>query len=969
MLSPLVGPSVMCIYNLARTLLSSNRAPSPRVGIDHLLSTMSQAFGGFGSSQSRPSALGSQLPVLQSTGAFTGLNTSAAQPTSSSSVAASLLHQENAQLQPVQQHGQKSAAYFDSLLEKSRKRVHGETALEELPSLQLGLNDLRQRIRKLGTTVQGQGVNGRARHLLSASGADPGSAVRDLSYFDTQSTKIERTQPTITADTDIEGYLNALQSQTTLSMIAEGLSRSVRDFDTFVEENVTMEWDAQRKRIYQHFGIKPGDGYRRRDGSSLSSSSTENQGGFGRSRRGKGNSLSGPRTNGTPSGSVFGRSSMQRSVIGAPGPIGIDQQTPFVDVERKGGSGLGASSAGLEDQFLRERQTKFAEKVQNLNVARLQRQNFPLLQEFASVEAQGGDQHAEHVVKAYNAVIEMIGENISHDQSEEFTLKERCFAEAYLDENPVSAKAVEMRKTILAGANRHFEKQFFQELEVLVAKNPREANLGGVPNVLSKVKAYIRIRAAHRDLVPDNTPLQSLEDDYVWALIFFLLRSGHIKEATEYVATNAVAFRALDRNFVTYITAYHRSREKRLPRELQDRINNEYNQRVRIAPEHSIDPFRMACYKIIGRCEIEKRDLAGINQSMEDWVWLQFNLAREVSRVDEIASEVYGLAEVQSTIRGIGARHFSKGGTDQFGGFGIYFYLQVLAGLFEDAVKYLYTFQYVDGVHFAIGLDYYGFLRVSDLNAPIGELLTHSTRSSPQINFAQMIGYYTRDFRTANVVTAVDYLTLLCLNRDLPGDAGRQQLSQCHEALRELVLETREFTQLLGDVRADGQRIPGAIEERKELIGLVNADDYMRTVIIQAASIASDNGRTTDSVLLYHLAAEYDNVITIINRALSDALTVEIGQETTAHLYSKAVNEHDPKKGYSISLTSVDDPTVLAQRFIDIYNSNRIGLESVGQQNRDTCKTLLAINQAKYEMQASRWTQALDVSFYGPHYL
>jgi nuclear pore complex protein Nup93 len=933
---------------------------------------MSQAFGSFVNSQNRPSAFGPQLSVSQSGVTLGGLNTSTtAQPASSSHTAVSQSHQEQAQSLQGQQQGQKSAAYFDSLLEKSRKRAHGETALEELPSLQLGLSDLRQRIRKLGTAVQDRGINGRARHLLSASGADPGSAVRDLSYFDAQSTRVERTQPTALADTDIEGYLSTLQSQTTLSMIAEGLSRSVRDFDAFLEENVTMEWDAQRKRIYQHFGIKPRDGQRAPDGSNLGSSSSDNQGGFGRSRRSKGNSLNGSRANGTLGGTVFGRSSMQRSVIGAPGPIGIDQQTPFVDVERKGEAGVGGLSTGLEDRFLREKQTRFAEKVQNLNAARLQRQGFPLLQEFAGVEAQSGDQHAEHVVKAYNAVIEMIGENISDDQPGGFSMKERCFAEAYLNENPTSSKSVEMRKRILTGANRHFEKQFSQELEALVAKNPREANLGGVPNVLSKVKAYIRIRATRRDLVPDNTPLQSLEDDYVWALIFFLLRSGHIKEATEYVAANAVAFRALDRNFVTYITAYHRSSEKRLPRELQDRINNEYNQRARIAPEHSIDPFRMACYKIIGRCEIEKRDLTGINQSMEDWVWLQFNLAREVNRVDEIASEVYGLAEVQSTIRGIGARHFSKGGTDQFGGFGVYFYLQVLAGLFEDAVKYLYTFQYVDGVHFAIALDYYGLLRVSDLTAPIGELLTHSTRGFPQINFAQMIGYYTRDFRTANVVAAVDYLTLICLNRDFPGDAGRQQLSQCHEALRELVLETREFTQLLGDVRADGQRIPGAIEERKELIGLVNADDYMRTVIIQAASIADDNGRTTDSVLLYHLAAEYDNVMTIINRALSEALTAEIGQETTTPQVSTSGNTQVSKEdqGYSISLTSVDDPIVLAQRFIDIYNSNRIGLGSVTQQNRDTCKTLLAINQAKCEMQASRWTQALDVSLHGVHNL
>nr|7TBI_G1 Chain G1, Nic96 R2 [Saccharomyces cerevisiae]7TBI_G2 Chain G2, Nic96 R2 [Saccharomyces cerevisiae]7TBJ_G1 Chain G1, NUP93 R2 [Homo sapiens]7TBJ_G2 Chain G2, NUP93 R2 [Homo sapiens]7TBK_G1 Chain G1, NUP93 R2 [Homo sapiens]7TBK_G2 Chain G2, NUP93 R2 [Homo sapiens]7TBL_G1 Chain G1, NUP93 R2 [Homo sapiens]7TBL_G2 Chain G2, NUP93 R2 [Homo sapiens]7TBM_G1 Chain G1, NUP93 R2 [Homo sapiens]7TBM_G2 Chain G2, NUP93 R2 [Homo sapiens] len=53
---------------------------------------------------------------------------------------------------------------------------------------------------------------------------------------------------------DVDTYLSNLQTKTTLSMIADGLERSARDFDAFLEENVTLEWEAQRKRIYQHFG-------------------------------------------------------------------------------------------------------------------------------------------------------------------------------------------------------------------------------------------------------------------------------------------------------------------------------------------------------------------------------------------------------------------------------------------------------------------------------------------------------------------------------------------------------------------------------------------------------------------------------------------------------------------------------------------------------------------------------------------
>src|SRR5439155_26728604 len=136
------------------------------------------------------------------------------------------------------------------------------------------------------------------------------------------------------------------------------------------------------------------------------------------------------------------------------------------------------------------------------------------------------------------------------------------------------------------------------------------------------------------------------------------------------------------------------------------------------------------------------------------------------------------------------------------------------------------------------------------------------------------------------------------------------QKSQCHEALRELVLESREFAQLLGDVRSDGQRIKGAIEERMSLIGLTDTDDFMRTVTIQAASSADDNGRVTDAVLLYHLAGEYNNVMEIVIRALSEAIAVDIGQETLPLLPLKPRRERqaEQQQGSSLSLTAVDDP-------------------------------------------------------------
>lgn len=250
-------------------------------------------------------------------------------------------------------------------------------------------------------------------------------------------------------------------------------------------------------------------------------------------------------------------------------------------------------------------------------------------------------------------------------------------------------------------------------------------------------------------------------------------------------------------------------------------------------------------------------------------------------------------------------------------------------------------------------------------------LVTNNTKGLPQINFGRMLGYYTRDFRSGHVEAAVDYLTLICLDADLPGALGKSQTDLCHEALRELILETREFAQLLGDIQSDGTRIRGIIEERLKLLHLTDQDDFLRTITIQAASVANDNGRTTDAVLLYHLAEDYDNVIVIINTALSEAIAVEIGDEEkrlqplkprAAPPQAGLNGQQQPPPSSSLSLTSVDDPAALARNMISLYNSNALYYQKIRPANRDACGILLRLSEVKTKVSAGNWAEALDVS-------
>ena len=402
----------------------------------------------------------------------------------------------------------------------------------------------------------------------------------------------------------------------------------------------------------------------------------------------------------------------------------------------------------------------------------------------------------------------------------------------------------------------------------------------------------------------------------------------------------------------------------------------------------------MACYKVIGRCDINNRSFEGLQPDVHDWIWLQFILAREGDRAAELASETFGLAELQATsarwaqalpqergddggggVAGAGPGTTGAAGDDASGSFGMFFYLQVLAGMFEQAVSYLYPFSYVDAVHFAVGLAYYGLLRPSDAASAGNVLVTHNTRGQSQINFGRMLGYYTRDFRSADVGAAVDYLVLICLECDKPREeeADRQQAALCHEALRDLVLETREFSRLIGDVRPDGRRIRGLIERRGSLIALQAEYDFVKAITLQAASFADDNGRTTDAVLLYHLAGDYDAVVAIVSRALSEAVSVDIGQGPMRLVPVKPRVEagreaggvtgggEAAEPGSSLGLAVIEDPVELARTMMAMYERNEMFRRKIQDHNRIACSVLLQMSEIKSLVEAGQWMQCVDV--------
>ncbi|KAK6341662.1 hypothetical protein TWF696_008731 [Orbilia brochopaga] len=827
------------------------------------------------------------------------------------------------------------ATLLGDLLENSRK-LRSDTKLPELPSIQLGLGEIERRAKNLQGGDPSRSVDARAHYLLQAAGVNSEQALKELESvdFSFDEAPTRATVRDVQVDTDIDGFLRNRKEQSISKAIDEGIRRTTIEFESHLLSNLNIDWDEQRKKIYEHFGLtKPSDGQSNtpfgQSSFGVSAASRAGASTFGRSR--------------------FTQASLGSLVLGVQ-PKGGNQTMAFEDTVKEN------QGAPMEQMF--NRQVHYARAVQKLNDSRTEAKPPKLIESFSEVTKLSSDLITTQLSDAWKMLHSIVGET-----GDATCPKERQYSRAYLKADYNGAEAVNLRQKIEAGARGFLESSFYAQVEELVTRYPDDAKVGGIPDPEFKVKGYINVKLGQsRDKMKDFT-FESINDWPGWAVVFYLIRCGRIQEAAGFVQKNADQFAKLEKNFVHYITAYANSPDRRLQRNLLDRLHAEWNQRIKFRAE-GMDPYKHACYKIIGRCELQKRVLADVLPTAEDWMWLQLVLTRESTAGDEPAPEVYTNADLKKAIVGFGGPHFGLANSN----FILYFQMLLMAGLFENAVQYLYSFLYADAVHFAIALNYYGLLRVSDeTGANHVPLLTYTKGRSKheeqeaRINFARLVGHYTLDFRKTNSEEAVDYISLIGLSSDIGGAAGEQQLKLCHEALRELVLETRDFARLLGDVRADGVRERGAIQRRLKVLKLANEDEFLHTITHQAAAQADDDGRTSDAILLYHLGEDYDTVVSLVNRNLSDSLAAGetddnwIGSNPTVGL-----NAQGQPINQSISLTSVEDPAQLAKNINEVYSRNASIYGKVSKQNWEACGVLIRIDEAKKLYRAGRFEECLQ---------
>ncbi|GMK55571.1 hypothetical protein CspeluHIS016_0206270 [Cutaneotrichosporon spelunceum] len=699
-------------------------------------------------------------------------------------------------------------------------------------------------------------------------------------------------------DTDVAAWGRNWHEMVILSGIEVQRQKTVKGFQDQSKERMRSSWETEKSRVLQdELGVTDDELTRATSGSS----------------------------------SVVGSSTLGRS--------GLSASTRRFPLAK---STLGKSTAGEREggMAMHNKAIKYDKVVTTLNQRRLRREPYELCQAFEATVK--NDTKYPMLPKGYHILAYMTQESSLREAefgvgpSTAEPVLERQYAQAYLSPRGSNA-SIALNGRLVSGARAYLERDFEDFIDATIAKNPKEANLGGVPGIANKVRAFVDVTLRSKEQQDRFNP-QTIDGIKLWAHLYYLLRSGHPSEALALVEDHVHSFTD-DWSFPSAFKAYLGSPERRIPKNLRDQLFADFNARIRSNPK--ADQFKFALYKLVGRLDIQRKT-AKVAVTTEDWMWLQLCLTRE-NKDGDAPQEQYDVADLGNLVLKYGNEKFDSSGSKPF----LWFSLLLLTAQFERAVAYLYSKPQLraDAVHFAIALQYYGLLRVP--RADEIDILTGTDSDEPALNFARVIQVYIGPFHKVEAQGALQYAYLIALASDAPAPTGPEQRQLALDLVREIVIGSRDWGKLLGSVRADGSKEPGIIERDLDLLRLGSEKDYIREVVLAAADQAAHDGSLTNSVELYHLAGDYDKVVYAVNRALGHSLSqpgAPIAEQATL----------------SGAFGGVSDVEGLAARVHDVYANDFARRSRVSSQNWDTLEILLKLKAGLGQYAAGRPDLALD---------
>lgn len=682
----------------------------------------------------------------------------------------------------------------------------------------------------------------KANFLLASKGIDAEKLSKDLRSFEL-SAEFEPQTPL--GATDIEGYLTHHHEMILLTAIEDVNRRTMEATHDRMNQAMIDEFEQAKQKLLEDLGGSKQLGIRNYPHISdqeetgrhmFAAAARAKQDGMAQS---SGFGLSGAAFNGQP------RFDLGSSVEGAPK-----------------GSSLRMSQLRAESSLTEEMKLYFS-VVKELNNSRVPntRSQFDVVGAFQRIcnenvsPAVSGSKW-EAALKCWQLLNNMLAGGAPQQRSH--NIAEREFTGVHEDES----KAVLLRHRFAFGARSFLESQFRTFMQQTIQKN--QLATGGIPDLVSNVKAFVRYLQSSRYAANGATTGTSGSDLNLWALLYYCLRCGGDQEAIDLVASS---IRAGDSSVDADVLCglKYRAHQKRVSTDRDAAPLNAFSKQYPSEYEKLIDRYHRLTSASVDaisvvnpyeRCVINLLCFGNPNASeprilttIEDYLWQRLCFIQRVAPNSSAPDSTYTIARLSKSIQKFGAAHFEASTQGNFSSF-LYFEILLITQEFEDAIKYIASKGFVlEAAHFAIALNHYGLLRCTTS--------TVSEEDESTVDMVRLIRQYVHSFQRTNACESAEYVA--CIS-----DSSAKK-----ELLAELLLETRQFDILAGFTNnTDGCRTRGLYDRLLK----DEPEEELRELILSAARKAEARGRPQDAFALLKSAGDIEGSISLLNSQLSSTL-------------------------------------------------------------------------------------------------
>ncbi|ORY81099.1 NIC-domain-containing protein [Neocallimastix californiae] len=578
---------------------------------------------------------------------------------------------------------------FNKLLEQSRQ-LNSHIYNTSLPILERDLDQIENQSRKLAAKAlrAGDGIIDTGACCLLANGGFPVEQVsqimENLNTL-TLATTFEPLQPI--PDTDIESFLNLELENIVLKTIEQGKNQITKDFNDSFEKSIHKDWKNTKQKLCDHL----------EHSTVISSNSSLN--------------------------SIDDLHNTANTLMFT--------QVPFTEL---------ANDSSKQIQV-----KEYANVVKKINQIRNELKSAKVFNLFyeCSLKIARINSSIQSVSDSWRLLTYIFKESTIGNKIDESLIKEKQFTNIRATSKDVpDTNMNEFNSLIINGSKKYFEDTFWEWIQKEVKDNTGKIfNNDSKQSVIDTISLFISFRL--KKYGEWDQSLELINSFPIWSCIFYLIRSGHFAEAIYYIndIDDKLFSHKNDLMFIKYIKIWIDNKFT-LNKKYRDEIKNDWNERIRSSIDQNTikgDPFKHCLYKIIGRCDINFKNIPDqiVIPSVEDYLWVHLTLVQNGNnqRISTTTSAIsttfpsiifdndtYTYDQMVTNLLKYEPNYFNQEN--------IWNMVLIICGKFENVVDFLFSRDqyHVEAVHFAIAFAYYGLLRITNSVYSI-EYLVNETRA------------------------------------------------------------------------------------------------------------------------------------------------------------------------------------------------------------------------------------------------